>query len=425
MALYKLQSKHFSRGNGSRVTYAAAYRAGERITDQRSGLVYDYTERRDIPYKGIFLPEDLAARGEMSWAYHRETLWNTVEKSGKRRDAALACELLVVVPHELILGQRVALLQRFGSELANRYRTAVDVCLHLPRPWADQRCHHAHVLMSTRELGPWGFGQRTTLELKGYDRWKRGLQNTARAEFMGVRERWAQLINEALRDAGFDVRVDARSLAAQGIGREQLQPSLPERVKYMERCSGPSEAGNTIRRQHAERVAAREKGPEELARVLELQKQEKLEYARVKEAMPPKRRRAAMTREELKVRRHERYLACKEIKKQNPALNEEPVQQENTEVMGIRVRNKVKLQKCEYRARDEAEERRDKWAILEAQRVAELRRLEQAKKPIPTDAGLECCAAVLERSGACHANPHDKLMNCRSQERGAGLDLEI
>src|SRR6266853_4275494 len=42
MAKYFLYVKVFSRGEGSRVTRAAAYRAGERIRDERTSEVYNY-----------------------------------------------------------------------------------------------------------------------------------------------------------------------------------------------------------------------------------------------------------------------------------------------------------------------------------------------------------------------------------------------
>ena len=47
MAKYFLHVKVFSRGKGSRVTRAAAYRAGERIRDERTSEVYNY--RRGKP----------------------------------------------------------------------------------------------------------------------------------------------------------------------------------------------------------------------------------------------------------------------------------------------------------------------------------------------------------------------------------------
>src|SRR2546423_976617 len=52
MAKYFLHVKVFSRGKGSRVTRAAAYRAGERIRDERTSEVYNYSDRQDVPSQG-------------------------------------------------------------------------------------------------------------------------------------------------------------------------------------------------------------------------------------------------------------------------------------------------------------------------------------------------------------------------------------
>jgi hypothetical protein len=61
MAVYFLRARHISRGKGGRVTRAAAYRAGERILDQRTSETHDFSDRRDIPYKEVVLPADLTA----------------------------------------------------------------------------------------------------------------------------------------------------------------------------------------------------------------------------------------------------------------------------------------------------------------------------------------------------------------------------
>ena len=84
MAVYFLRSKHISRSNGSRVTRAAAYRAGERIRNEGTSEVFDYSSRRDVAYKEIVLPADLAGRAEMAWAQDRSTLWNAAEHAGLR-----------------------------------------------------------------------------------------------------------------------------------------------------------------------------------------------------------------------------------------------------------------------------------------------------------------------------------------------------
>jgi hypothetical protein len=48
------------------------------------------------------------------------------------------------------------------SELADRYGGVVDA-VHVPRLQADPRRHHAHLLMTTRRVGPDGLGARTAL----------------------------------------------------------------------------------------------------------------------------------------------------------------------------------------------------------------------------------------------------------------------
>jgi hypothetical protein len=139
MAVYFLRSKHISRSNGSRVTRAAAYRAGERIRNEATGEVFDFSSRRDIPYKEIVLPANLADRADMAWTQDRSTLWNAAEHAGLRCNSRLAREWLVFLPQELTPDQRHQLVQNFARELADRYRAAVDVCVHQPRAGARRR----------------------------------------------------------------------------------------------------------------------------------------------------------------------------------------------------------------------------------------------------------------------------------------------
>jgi MobA/MobL family len=98
MAVYFLRSKHISRSNGSRVTRAAAYRAGERIRNEATSEVFDFSSRSDIPYKEIVLPADLAGRDDMAWTQDCGTLWNAAEHAGLRCNSRLAREWLVFLP---------------------------------------------------------------------------------------------------------------------------------------------------------------------------------------------------------------------------------------------------------------------------------------------------------------------------------------
>ena len=72
-----------------------------------------------------------------------------------------------------------------------------------------------------------------------------------------MRERWAQVTNEMLRDAGLSERIDHRSYQAQGIEREPV-PMMPQKVYYAERASGRAHpVGEAIRARHRERIEAR------------------------------------------------------------------------------------------------------------------------------------------------------------------------
>src|SRR5258708_29498256 len=182
------------------------------------------------------------------------------------------------MPSEHTPDQRRQLVQNLAQELADRYRAAVDACIHQPRPGADPRNHHAHLLMTTREVTPDGFGLRTTLEHGGRERRRAGLGSSL-DEYLMLRERWAEVTNEALRQAGVSARVDHRSLERQGIDREPV-PTIPEKVFYAERkTQGRSAAGDAIRARHRERAEARRTPGEQRTRVLERQTEQLRERA--------------------------------------------------------------------------------------------------------------------------------------------------
>ena len=132
---------------------------------------------------------------------------------------------------------------------------------------------------------------------------------------MFIRERWAQCMNDALGGAGLSVRVDHRGYKARGINREPVQ-EIPQKILYMERHRGvATKAGDDIRRRHRERVEARLKGPEELARVLERHREEFAQLAIERDkrlsACPKKIAWSALTKEEIAQRRREWYQANK------------------------------------------------------------------------------------------------------------------
>ncbi len=270
MAIYYLGVKSFGRSagtGGSISTSAAAYRSGERIRDERTDRIYDHSHRRDIEHKEILLPSHFdAADSRLDWARNRSQLWNTVERSEPRANARVAREYVLALPHELNPAQRTILARDFAQEIADRYHNAVDLAVHQPR--TDPRNFHAHLLATTREVTAAGLGPKTTAELNGSQRFELGLPR-AMQEHAQIRERWAAVTNEALRDAGLEVRV-SHIPDSQTILRPDAQAWLPRVAWEIERRGGHSPLGDRAREEFAQRREAAasdvRKSPEEIRR---------------------------------------------------------------------------------------------------------------------------------------------------------------
>lgn len=188
---------------------AAAYRAGERLRDDRTNEVYNHSRRKDVTHSEIMLPGELAGKN-MDWARSRASLWNSVENAEDRKNARVAREIQVSLPHELPPERRLELARTLSQEVADHYKVAVDLAVHEPRPSGDPRNHHAHLLMTTREVSPEGLGAKAGLELSAHERTRLGLPSGSH-EYTAIRERWATMTNEALQEADIEARVDHRS----------------------------------------------------------------------------------------------------------------------------------------------------------------------------------------------------------------------
>jgi ATP-dependent exoDNAse (exonuclease V) alpha subunit len=255
MAIFRLQVTPITRGDDHSSVGAAAYRAGEKLRDDRTNQLYNQSRRKDVTHSEIMLPAHLAGEN-MDWARNRASLWNTVENAETRKNARVATEIQVTLPFELPPERRVELARSFSREVADNYRVAVDLAVHDPRPAGDPRNFHAHLLLTTREVLPTGLGQKTGLDMPASERIRLGLPNISQ-EFTAVRERWATLTNEALKEAGLGIRVDHRSLAEQGIDREP-RPHIPFAAYKIERAGKYSDVAENIRADYNARVEARQ-----------------------------------------------------------------------------------------------------------------------------------------------------------------------
>jgi Ti-type conjugative transfer relaxase TraA len=233
MAIYHLSMKPLSRGSGRSAVAAAAYRAAETLENQRDGLVHDFSRRSGVEHADIVLPTGV----DEEWAKDRSALWNAAEAAEKRRDARVAREIEVSLPHELSAEQRLELTRGFAKELADRYGVAVDVAIHSPHGHTDIRNHHAHLMMTTRRVGPDGLGEKSELELENKRLLALGLP-TSHEQLRALRVGWEERTNAHLARAGLDIRVDHRSHQERGLEIEPTQ-HMGVHATQMERREKP------------------------------------------------------------------------------------------------------------------------------------------------------------------------------------------
>jgi hypothetical protein len=240
MAIFHLHTQPIGRGQGRSAVACAAYRAGDLLRDDRQGLAHDYTRKQGVLYAEILTPDNAP-----TWAQGRETLWNAAEFVEKRKDARLAREIEIALPHELTDAQRLKLARQFARELVDRYGVAVDMAFHAPHRDGDDRNHHAHLLMTTRQLDAEGFTDKGDLELSERDLSKRGLPS-GKEQIKALRQQWADRVNRELERNGLETRIDPRSLEAQGIDREATQHRGPAATE-MERSGRETRIGEENR----------------------------------------------------------------------------------------------------------------------------------------------------------------------------------
>jgi ATP-dependent exoDNAse (exonuclease V) alpha subunit len=267
VAIYHCQVKPVGRGQGRSSTAASAYRSCSKVHDERTGELHDYSRKRGLEHAEIVLSTD-AAKKDIQWARDREQLWNAAEVAEARKDARVAREYEVALPHELTKSQRLELVREYAKDLANRYQCAVDFAIHKPHRTGDERNFHAHILTTTRQVTATGLGAKTFIERSDTDRAKLGM-GPAKDEITTARARWKECVNKALEAANRKERVDHRSLAAQGIDRAPTTHKGPA-ISALE---ARGEKSTVVERIRLEEATARLAKAAEVGRILQVSKQ--------------------------------------------------------------------------------------------------------------------------------------------------------
>lgn len=280
MAIYHLEAKVVSRGNGRSAVAASAYLSCSKMLNDYDGVQHDFTRKKGLVWQDVLLPEFAPPE----WK-DRSVLWNAVEKNEKTKDSRLAREFVPALPIELTPAQWQELLTDFIQNNFVADGMCADVAVHDPYPPGHNP--HAHIMVTVRPLdekGNWQYktekeyvclrnGEErgfTAAEFKaaqadgwekqypykvgrkkvylppseaekhGYERvskypksTKYGRQNpiserwNSEEQLVQWRKAWADVANRYLERYGYNERIDHRSHAERGLDE---QPTIHEGV---------------------------------------------------------------------------------------------------------------------------------------------------------------------------------------------------
>ena len=247
MAIYHFSAQIISRSNGSSSVGSSAYRSGEKIENERTGEVHDYTKKTGIEYTEILTPENAP-----EWASDRAKLWNQVEKIEKNKNSQLAREINIALPKELSIEKQIDLTREFvRGEFVDQGMVA-DISIHDTQKGNP----HAHIMLTMRpfENGEWGAkskkeyildkkGEKIKLKSGEYKSRKIDTVDWNKKENLEKwREQWANYANRTLERNGIKERIDHRTLAEQGIERVP-QIHVGTHASAMEKKGVQSERG--------------------------------------------------------------------------------------------------------------------------------------------------------------------------------------
>ena len=251
MAIYHCSIKIIGRSDGKSAVASSAYRSGEKLMDDRTGLIHDFTKKRGVVFTEVSLP----AHAPPEYA-DRNVLWNAVEKAEKKSNAQLAREIEVALPNELSRECQIEIVRRYVQENFISAGMCADWALHNKGDGNP----HAHIMLTMRGIKPdgsWAAKEKKAYALdeegnripvidpatgkqklgkRNEKMWKRitvepnDWNDHGKAEIW--RKSWADICNEYL---SVEQRIDHRSYKRQEI---DLEPTIHEgyRARKMEKA---------------------------------------------------------------------------------------------------------------------------------------------------------------------------------------------
>ena len=272
MAEYHMNLGVISRSGGKSTTAHSAYIACTKLEEERTSLVFDYSNKKGLLYEGTMAPDECP-----DWVYDKQLLENAVEafedhiaqtrfrghndpeKNAKSLAAKekflescatgytanFALPLEIENPEDLLdLSQRIIKSCYVQNELIVRY------AIH-----GDKGNPHLHILSTTR---PW-------VE----DTFSKSRFRINREKVIEIRHQAAEIANEFAQEKGYNYVLDARSYEDRGLNIIPTRHLGPNAHHKLQDGSRISHENNKI---HQDNIRLLFKSPEELVNLVAARK---------------------------------------------------------------------------------------------------------------------------------------------------------
>lgn len=160
MAIEFANMSYVRRSKGDYACRRAAYNGCTNVTDSLNNRVFDYSDREGPVYHEVMLPQDASERYK-----DLTVLWNTVESHEIRKNAQVAKELLLALPHDegVTLDDRIALARGFCQKNFVDHGIICQVDINVERKHSKENQEpfdnwYAKILMTTRVCDNEAFG---------------------------------------------------------------------------------------------------------------------------------------------------------------------------------------------------------------------------------------------------------------------------
>ena len=200
MAIGFVRSRYVSRSSGGNACRSSAYNARSKIMDERTGEVFDFSDRSGNVYHEVLMPEHVDKKFK-----DISVLANEVEKVEKRKDSQIYIEWVLALPkeEEVTLEMKKELVYKF-IEYKGWIRERIGVQIDIHEPDQDETNWHAHLLVTTRRFNKDGieFERLKARDLQPKVVNKKVIEETKDSIA------WTNMQNKHYRDYGLIIRVD-------------------------------------------------------------------------------------------------------------------------------------------------------------------------------------------------------------------------